>query len=294
MQGIYSGTEGHGWDAPLPQYCIKYLAYTGCGCLRRRHSLYGVRFWLSQRAIEGAFRRFASYLQGTWFMSLYLRALGAKIGAWVTFRYCNQLIAPDMLDIGEGTHVGDLANIITSCALDASAVLVAPVQIGKQACTRKLCSGCVLHHLHLCKQYLWPPGGLLDKIARPVSVEMSVKGSSYMSRWPQLYAQLMSTNAATQAIFGTTAVIMPGSILGKGALVGAIAATDIGQELAGDTLYMGAPAMATNKHDSGAALCCMTHQDPCEVPQMPCNALSRLPCCRLSALCQASLGRAPG
>ena len=80
-----------------------------------------------------------------------------------------------------------------------------------------------------------------------------------------------------QAIFGTTAVIMPGSILGKGALVGAIAATDIGQELAGDTLYMGAPAMATNKHDSGAALCCMTHQDPCEVPQMPCNALSRLP-----------------
>lgn len=92
-----------------------------------------MRFWLSQRAIEGAFRRFAGYLQGTWFMSLYLRALGAKIGSWVTFRYCNQLIAPDMLDIGEGTHVGDLANIITSCALDASAVLVAPVQIGKQA-----------------------------------------------------------------------------------------------------------------------------------------------------------------
>ena len=69
---------------------------------------------------------------------------------------------------------------------------------------------------------------------------------------------MMFLNAAAQAIFGTTAVIMPGSILGKGALVGAIAATDIGQELAGDTLYMGAPAMATNKHDSGGSPCCTT------------------------------------
>ena len=196
--------------------------------MRRRHSLYGVRFWLSQRAIEGAFRRFASYLQGTWFMSLYLRALGAKIGAWVTFRYCNLLIAPDMLDIGEGTHVGDLANIITSCALDASAVLVAPVQIGKQA------------------------------------------------------------------IFGTTAVIMPGSILGKGALVGAIAATDIGQELAGDTLYMGAPAMATNKHDSGSLLCCTMFLNICEAADalQRYRRTSHFGC--LSSMWQASLGKGSG
>ena len=98
----------------------------------RRHSLYGVRFWLSQRAIEGAFRRFVAYLQGTWFMTLYLRCLGAKIGSWVTFRYCNVQTAPDMLLIGDGTHVGDMANMITSCALDAGAVLVAPIEIGKQ------------------------------------------------------------------------------------------------------------------------------------------------------------------
>ena len=75
-----------------------------------------------------------AYLQGTWFMTLYLRCLGAKIGSWVTFRYCNVQTAPDMLIIGDGTHVGDMANMITSCALDAGAVLVAPIDIGKQVC----------------------------------------------------------------------------------------------------------------------------------------------------------------
>ena len=54
-------------------------------------------------------------------------------------------------------------------------------------------------------------------------------------------------------IFGVTAVIMPGSILGSGAVVGAIAAADIGQELAGNTLFMGVPAMGTTKHDAGTA-----------------------------------------
>ena len=98
----------------------------------RRHSLYGVRFWLSQRLIEGTFRRVVAYLQGTWFMTLYLRCMGAKIGSWVTFRYCNVQTAPDMLIIGDGTHVGDMANMITACALDAGAVLVAPIDIGKQ------------------------------------------------------------------------------------------------------------------------------------------------------------------
>ncbi len=103
----------------------------GCSWCRR-HSLYGVRFWLSQRLIEGTFRRVVAYLQGTWFMTLYLRCMGAKIGSWVTFRYCNVQTAPDMLIIGDGTHVGDMANMITACALDAGAVLVAPIDIGKQ------------------------------------------------------------------------------------------------------------------------------------------------------------------
>lgn len=69
-------------------------------------------------------------------MTVYMRALGAGVGSWVTFRYSNVQTAPDMLRIGEGTHVGDLANMVASCALDAGSVLVAPIQIGKQARAR--------------------------------------------------------------------------------------------------------------------------------------------------------------
>ncbi len=50
-----------------------------------------------------------------------------------------------------------------------------------------------------------------------------------------------------------TAVTMPGSILVSGAVVGAIAAADIGQELAGNTLFMGVPAMGTFKRNAGTA-----------------------------------------
>ena len=49
-----------------------------------------------------------------------------------------------------------------------------------------------------------------------------------------------------------TAVIMPGCVLGDGAVLGAIAAADVGQELAGGTLHMGVPAIATTKHQCGA------------------------------------------
>ena len=54
-----------------------------------------------------------------------------------------------------------------------------------------------------------------------------------------------------QVICGVMAVIMPGSTLGNGAVLGAIAAADIGQTLADSTLFMGAPAAATTKHDAG-------------------------------------------
>ena len=40
--------------------------------------------------------------------------------------------APDMLNIGDGTHVGDMANMVSSLAIDASSMLVAPIDIGKQ------------------------------------------------------------------------------------------------------------------------------------------------------------------
>ena len=91
-----------------------------------------MRLWLIQRALEGTFRRFIAYFQDTWGIAVYLRCLGAKIGSWVTFRHCNIQTAPDMLRIGDGTHVGDMANIVTSCALDSGSILVAPIDLGQQ------------------------------------------------------------------------------------------------------------------------------------------------------------------
>ncbi|CAL8464659.1 g4194 [Coccomyxa elongata] len=151
----------------------------------KRHSWIGVRFWASQRLVENAFRRFVAYAQGTWLVSVWLRCLGARIGSWVTFRFCNVQTAPDMLNIGDGTHVGDMANMVSALAIDADTVMVAPIEIGKQV------------------------------------------------------------------VFGVTAVIMPGTILGDGAVLGAIAAADIGQELGSNALFMGVPAIPTSKHTTG-------------------------------------------
>ena len=54
-----------------------------------------------------------------------------------------------------------------------------------------------------------------------------------------------------QVVFGVTAVIMPGTILGDGAVLGAIAAADIGQELGSNALFMGVPAISTSQHQTG-------------------------------------------
>ncbi len=93
----------------------------------------GVRFWASQRLLENALRRAAAPLQGTWLMRAYLRALGAKIGAWATFRMTNPALAPDMLVVGAGAHVGDAANLVAAHAIDAETVLVGRVELGPQA-----------------------------------------------------------------------------------------------------------------------------------------------------------------
>ena len=103
------------------------------GLHRRRHSLLGVRFWASQRLLENALRRAAAPLQGTWLMCMYLRALGAKIGAWATLRMTNPALAPDMLVVGAGVHVGDAANLVAAHALDAETILVGRIELGSQA-----------------------------------------------------------------------------------------------------------------------------------------------------------------
>ena len=65
-----------------------------------RHSLFGVRFWLAQRAVELGYKRFAMLALGTWGVNAYLRALGARIGLHSTIRFGNPILAPDMLDLG--------------------------------------------------------------------------------------------------------------------------------------------------------------------------------------------------
>ena len=57
--------------------------------------------------------------------------------------------------------------------------------------------------------------------------------------------------SCVQAMLGIQATMMPGSSLGAGAVLGAIALADAGQSLAGGMLHMGAPAVALSKHDAG-------------------------------------------
>ncbi len=78
-------------------------------------------------------RRAAGPLLGTWAMRAYLRALGARLGAWATIRMTNLQLVPDMLDIGEGAHVGDAANLCASYAVDAETVVVGRIEMGAQA-----------------------------------------------------------------------------------------------------------------------------------------------------------------
>ena len=92
-----------------------------------------MRFWASQRLLENALRRAAAPLQGTWAMHAYLRALGANLGTWATFRMTNAPLAPDMLVVGPGAHVGDAANLVASYAADADTVVVGRIELGQQA-----------------------------------------------------------------------------------------------------------------------------------------------------------------
>jgi hypothetical protein len=53
--------------------------------------------------VELAFKRFMMLCSGTWAMNAYLRALGAKLGDWSTFRLglCLPLL-PDPINIQSG------------------------------------------------------------------------------------------------------------------------------------------------------------------------------------------------
>ena len=69
----------------------------------RHHSVRGVQLWAASRMVELTFKRFMMMCSGTWAMNHYLRALGAKIGAWSTVRLglCLPLL-PDSIELGSG------------------------------------------------------------------------------------------------------------------------------------------------------------------------------------------------
>lgn len=62
-----------------------------------------MRVWAASRMVEMAFKRFVTLLSGTWAMNVYLRALGASVGDWVSFRLGMCLpLCPDQLTIKDG------------------------------------------------------------------------------------------------------------------------------------------------------------------------------------------------
>lgn len=61
-----------------------------------------MQLWAAQRFIDQAVKKFIFHGLGAWAFSAWLRVLGAKIGSYVTFRYCNALNVPDMLNLGDG------------------------------------------------------------------------------------------------------------------------------------------------------------------------------------------------
>lgn len=86
-----------------PQASYKHGRLTGQCAGFRHHSVRGVQLWTASRMVELTFKRFAMLCSGTWAMNYYLRALGAKIGNWSTFRLglCLPLL-PDSMDLGSG------------------------------------------------------------------------------------------------------------------------------------------------------------------------------------------------
>ena len=63
----------------------------------------GVRLWAASRMVEVAYKRIVFHVAGTWAMNVYLRALGAKIGAWANLRAGTCLpLLPDNLTIEAG------------------------------------------------------------------------------------------------------------------------------------------------------------------------------------------------
>ena len=71
------------------------------GLICRRHSVYGVLFWITQRLVEASFRKAGILTIGTWGANAFYRLFGASVGQLATFRFGNCILTPDMLTVGD-------------------------------------------------------------------------------------------------------------------------------------------------------------------------------------------------
>lgn len=204
-----------------------------------RHSLFGVRFWLAQRAVELGYKRFAMLALGTWGVNAYLRALGARIGLHSTIRFGNPILAPDMLDLGRRwaacpPQALALCPQTGTCLMYCSRMGMCESDDSKESIARGT-------GIHPAQQAL---------TAGPATCSVHVGDTANVVTAAPLDATRVvaaRVEAGDQALLGACAVAMPGARIGAGSILGALAAAEAGADLRPMALFMGAPAKALAK-----------------------------------------------
>ncbi|TAL04285.1 MAG: peptide synthetase, partial [Verrucomicrobia bacterium] len=111
----------------LVSIAIKWLVL---GCIRAgRYPLWGayyVRFWFVRNLIAALP---LSHLCGTPLLAGFYRLLGARIGKDVHLE-TDQLVAYDLISIGDGTSIDDTAWLL-GCAVENGELVIGPIQIGQ-------------------------------------------------------------------------------------------------------------------------------------------------------------------
>ena len=201
-----------------------------------RHSLFGARFWLAQRAVELGYKRFAMLALGTWGVNAYLRALGARIGRHSTIRFGNPILTPDMLDLGRGCAALPSDRLVLCQQPNSHGGLV--LMHGDVRVPKKLCMA----------DGRSPRSEALT--ADPAARSVHVGDTANVVTAAPLDATRVVTarvEAGDQALLGACAVAMPGARIGGGSILGALAAAEAGADLRPMALFMGAPAKALAK-----------------------------------------------
>lgn len=94
------------------------------------------RFWFVRSVVRAAP---IHYLDGTPFLNLYYRLMGARIGRDVTFVGVHNLATFDLLTVGEGSSIG-LNTSIDGAGVDSGYLTLAPVTIGQRCWIGNRCA----------------------------------------------------------------------------------------------------------------------------------------------------------